>query len=157
MTDEHAAAGIILLVEDDAGDAALIGHAIEKNGILNPIQHISNGDQALALLAGVNEYADRKTYPLPVLILLDLKLPGMGGLELLRWLRQQRDIRRIPVVVHTTDDDPQTINSAYDAGANSFLVKPGDRSRIVAMVKQVQQYWLTLNEAPRLVMRAEAE
>src|SRR5690348_10541745 len=157
MTDEQVATGMILLVEDDAGDAALIRHAIEKNGILNPIQHISNGDKALALLAGVNEYADRTSYPLPALILLDLKLPGMGGLELLRWLRQQRDLRRIPVVVLTTDDDPQTINSAYDAGANSFLVKPGDRNRIVAMVKQVQQYWLTLNEAPRLVMRAEAE
>jgi CheY-like chemotaxis protein len=157
MADEPVAAGIILLVEDDAGDAALIRHAFEKNGVLNPIQHVSSGDTALAFLAGVNEYADRITYPLPVLILLDLKLPGMSGLELLRWLRTQRDIRRIPVVVLTTDDHPQTVNSAYDAGANSYLVKPGDRSHVIAMVKQVQQYWLRLNESPRLLMRAEAE
>jgi CheY-like chemotaxis protein len=147
--------GTILLVEDDPADAALIRRGFEQAGVLNPVHHITNGDKALGFLAGVNEYADRITHPLPVLILLDLKLPGMAGLELLRWLRQQRELRRIPVVVLTGDEDLNTINAAYDAGANSYLAKPGERKRISDLVEKIQQYWLELNEPPQLVMRAQ--
>ncbi|HZU43057.1 MAG TPA: response regulator [Terriglobales bacterium] len=156
MTNGAKTPGTILLVEDDPGDAALMRRGFEKAGVLNPIQHMSNGDKALAYLAGVSEYADRNAYPLPVLILLDLKLPGMTGLELLRWLRTQRDLRRIPAVVLTMNEQPETINAAYDAGANSYLVKPGDHKEIVGMINMIQQYWLQLNEPPQLVMRAQS-
>lgn len=156
MADEVKTPGTILLVEDDPGDAALMRRGFEKAGVLNPIQHITHGDKVLAYLAGVNEYADRTAYPLPVLILLDLKLPGMTGLEILRWVRTQRDLRRIPAVVLTMNEDPDTINAAYDAGANSYLLKPGDRKGIVGMINTIQQYWLRLNEPPQLVMRAQA-
>jgi CheY-like chemotaxis protein len=145
----------ILLVEDEESDVALLRRGFKKAGVLNPIVHISNGDYALAYLAGEGEYADRSKTPLPALILLDLKLPGMPGLQLLRWMRSRSEIKRIPVVVLTTSDDSKTINAAYDCGANSYLVKPGNREEIVEMVSAIQSYWIKLNEAPKLVMRAE--
>ena len=145
----------ILLVEDDAADANLLCRGFEKAKIVNRIIHLLSGDDALGYLAGVKEYADRTVYPLPALILLDLKLPGLTGLQLLQWKRAQEQIRRIPVVVLTSDDDPETISAAYDAGANSYLVKPGTSAEILRMVKAIDQYWMQFNESPRLVMRAQ--
>lgn len=145
----------ILLVEDEASDAALLRRGFDQAGVLNPITHLKTGDEALAYLAGVDEYADRVKFPLPALILLDLKLPGMTGLQVLQWMRTQREIKRIPVVVLTTSDDTATINAAYDTGANSYLIKPGDRAHIVELVDTLQRYWIDLNQAPQLVMRAK--
>jgi len=89
------------------------------------------------------------------LILLDLKLPGTTGLQLLQWMRVQPEVGRIPVVVLTSDEDPKTINAAYDLGANSYLVKTGDPQQIAPVVETIQRYWMELNEPPQLVMRAE--
>ena len=144
----------ILLVEDESADAALLLRGFEKAKILNPIIHLTNGDEALGYLAGVKEYANRKKYPLPALILLDLKMPGMTGMQLLQWMRVQGEIKRIPVVVLTSDSNPETIDAAYDLGANSYLVKPGSQSDIAHMVQTIQRYWVGLNEPPQLVMRA---
>jgi CheY-like chemotaxis protein len=116
-----------------------------------------DGDQVLRYLAGKGEYADRVKYPLPAVILLDLKLPGATGMQILQWMRVQGEIKRIPVVVLTSDESPKTIDSAYDLGANSYLVKPGNPAEVVRMVQTVQQYWVNLNEPPQLVMSAEAE
>lgn len=145
----------ILLVEDEESDVALMRRAFEKAGVLNPIVHLANGDYALAYLAGEGDYADRTKSPLPALILLDLKLPGMTGLQLLQWMRTRSAVKRIPVVVLTTSRDSKTINAAYDCGANSYLLKPGDSSDIVEIVSAIRNYWMKLNEAPKLVMRAE--
>lgn len=145
----------ILIIEDDAADAALLQRAFEKAKVLNPILHLKDGDKALAYLAGVGEYADRLQYPIPALILLDLKLPGMTGLQLLQWMRARRDIKRIPVVVLTSSDEASMVNAAYDIGANSYLIKPGDPAAIHGMVETIQRYWIDLNEIPKLVMRAE--
>jgi CheY-like chemotaxis protein len=145
----------ILLVEDEASDVELLCRAFEKAKILNRIIHLSSGDQALAYLNGSDEYGDRKIYPLPSLILLDLKLPGMTGLQLLQWKRAQDQLRRIPVVVLTGDNDPDTIGHAYDAGANSYLVKPGTQAEVLRMAKAIDQYWTQLNEPPQLAFRAE--
>jgi CheY-like chemotaxis protein len=147
----------ILLVEDESSDAALLLRGFEKAKVLNPIIHLTNGDEALGYLAGVRQYADRRKYPLPALILLDLKLPGMTGIQLLQWMRVQGEIKRIPVVVLTSNDDPDTINAAYDLGANSYLVKPGNNAEIARMVEAIQRYWVKLNEPPQLVMRAEQQ
>jgi CheY-like chemotaxis protein len=144
----------ILLIEDESADAALMLRGFEKARVMNPLVHLTNGDEALAYLAGVREYADRRKHPLPALILLDLKLPGMTGIQLLQWMRVQGEIRRIPVVVLTSDDNPDTIDAAYDLGANSYLVKPGNSAEIVRMVEAIQRYWVKLNELPQLVMRA---
>ena len=142
----------ILLVEDEPSDAALLCGGFEKANVLNPVVHLKDGDAALGYLAGAGVYRDRHKFPLPALILLDLKLPGMTGLQLLQWMRVQPDVRRIPVVVLTSDEDPKTIDSAYDLGANSYLVKPGDPARIAMMVEAIQRYWIDLNQAPGLIL-----
>lgn len=145
----------ILLVEDEATDAALLLRGFKKALVMNPVVHLRNGDDALRYLAGVGEYTDRARYPLPALILLDLKLPGMTGIQLLQWMRIQSEIKRIPVVVLTSDKTPETVNAAYDLGANSYLVKRGTPKEIAGMVENIQAYWVTLNEPPQLVMKAE--
>jgi CheY-like chemotaxis protein len=147
--------GTILLIEDEATDAILIQRAFEKVGIRNPIAHLANGDAALAYFEGINEYSDRLRFPLPVLVILDLKLPGMGGLQLLKWIRTKRDLRLIPVIVLTGSADSTDVQAAYEAGANSYLLKPADRSEIIRVIEAVEQYWMHQNVAPPLVRRAQ--
>jgi CheY-like chemotaxis protein len=145
----------ILLIEDEPTDDQLILRGFEKAKVLNPIVHLTNGDDALRYLAGRGEFTDRLKYPIPALILLDLKLPGLTGIQLLQWLHVQGELKRIPLVVLTADDRQDTVNAAYDLGANSYLVKPGNAADIVRMVKVIQSYWLALNEPPQLVMAAD--
>ncbi|HKW16327.1 MAG TPA: response regulator [Terriglobales bacterium] len=152
-----AALRTILLVEDEVSDANLITRAFEKAKVMNPVVHLSDGDKALRYLAGKAEYADRLKYPLPAVILLDLKLPGATGMQILQWMRAQGEIRRIPVVVLTADENPKTVDAAYDLGANSYLVKPANAAEVARMVQTIQQYWIKMNEPPQLVMTAEAE
>jgi CheY-like chemotaxis protein len=149
------ALGTILLVEDEPSDAAMLRRGFEKAEVLNPVVHLANGDDALAYLEGLGPYIDRVKYPLPVLILLDLKLPGLSGIQLLEWMRTRPEIRRIPVVVLTADSERGTVNAAYELGANSYLVKPADPANIVRIVEAIQQYWIQLNEPPYLVRRAQ--
>ncbi|HZP23569.1 MAG TPA: response regulator [Terriglobales bacterium] len=144
----------ILLVEDEISDADLLRRAFGKAGVVNPIVHLRSGDEALGYLAGVGDYGDRVQHPLPALILLDLKLPGMTGLQLLQWMRTRAEVRRIPVVVLTTDATPATVNAAYDLGANSYLTKPGDTTEVARLVQAIQRYWVELNQPPPLVMGA---
>ena len=147
----------ILLVEDTPSDAALIRRGFEKTNVLNPIVWVKNGQEALGYLSGLGQYGDRGRYPLPALILLDLDLPEMTGFELLQWKRTQPYIRRIPVVVLTIDNATSAVNSAYDLGANSYLVKPGNPEEILRVVKNIQEYWLGLNQPPKLVLRASPD
>jgi CheY-like chemotaxis protein len=143
----------VLLIEDEKTDVILISEAFERAGVQNPILSVSHGDEALALLEGVGEYKDRTKYPLPAFILLDLKIPGMHGLQLLKWIRSRKDLRVIPVVILTNSADPTDIKSAYEAGANSYLLKPGDRKEIWRIVELIQNYWLGHNVTPPLVLR----
>ena len=149
--------GTILLIEDDVGDAALVGRGLEKCGVQNPLVTVRNADEALAYLEGISEYADRVAHPLPILILLDLKLPGMQGLQLLKWIRTRRDLRLIPVVVLTGSEDDTDVKNAYDAGANSYLRKGATPHDFDRVAKVLQQYWLEHNVPPPLVMRANSE
>ena len=146
---------IILMVEDEKSDADLLRRAFAKANVLNPIVLANTGDEALAYLTGTGQYADQTKHPLPALILLDLKLPGLTGIQLLQWRRTQPHIKRIPVVVLTIDRSPSTVNSAYDLGANSYLVKPGNPEEVTQMVETIQRYWIDLNESPQLVMVAQ--
>ena len=141
----------ILLVEDDPNDVLLIQRAFRKSDVVNPIQVVGDGEEAIAYLSGRGPYADRERYPLPVLLLLDLKLPRKSGFEVLEWLRQQPGLKRLPVAVLTSSAETPDINRAYDLGANSYLVKPVRFEGLLRMVQTLNLYWLIINEKPDLV------
>jgi CheY-like chemotaxis protein len=144
--DEH----VILVVEDDPLDAKLIRRALRKAEIINPVLHVADGEAAVGYLAGKSPYEDRRQYPLPDLVLLDLKLPRKNGFELLQWLRTQPGLRRVPVVVLTSSSETADVNRAYDLGANSYLVKPVGTDALVDLLKKVEIYWLMANTKPEL-------
>jgi len=147
MTDKL---NTILLGEDDPNDVLLIQRAFRKSDVVNPIQVVGDGEEAIAYLSGRGPYADRKRYPLPVLLLLDLKLPRKSGFEVLEWLRQQPGLKRLPVAVLTSSAETPDINRAYDLGANSYLVKPVRFEGLLRMVQTLNLYWLIINEKPDL-------
>ena len=141
---------IILLAEDDENDVLLVQRAFQKSNIANPLHVVRDGEEAVAYLSGELHYADRDRYPLPVMLLMDLKMPRRSGLEVLAWLRQQPGLKRLPVVVLTSSNQSPDINRAYDLGANSYLVKPAGFDSLVELVKNLDMYWLILNEKPEL-------
>jgi CheY-like chemotaxis protein len=140
----------ILLVEDDPNDVLLIQRAFRKAKLTDAIQVARDGEEAVNYLAGHGAYADRNRYPLPVLVLLDLKLPRKSGFEVLEWIRVQPGLRRLPVVVLTSSAEMLDINRAYDLGTNSYLVKPVSFDALLDMVKKLGVYWLILNEKPEI-------
>jgi CheY-like chemotaxis protein len=144
---------IFLVVEDNENDALLIRRAFLKGNILNPLQVTRSADEAIAYLKGEGRFSNRAEYPLPSLVLLDLKMPGRDGFEVLRWIRAQPDLKALRVVVLTSSNDIKDVNLAYQEGANSFLVKPVDFERFVEISQALAGYWLWLSEAPE-VMRS---
>ncbi|OLC08799.1 MAG: two-component system response regulator [Gemmatimonadetes bacterium 13_1_40CM_70_11] len=144
----NANGSTILLVEDNPDDVLLIRRAFQKAGIGNPVVAVEHGDEAVAYLDGTGAYADRQRYPIPALVLLDLKLPRRSGLEVLGWVRQHEGLKRLPIVVLTSSRDEGDINKAYDLGANSYLVKPVAFDELLRLVRSVEGYWLMLNERP---------
>lgn len=131
----------ILLVEDNPDDEALTLRALKKNSICNEIVVAHDGAEALDYLHGNGN-------GLPALVLLDLKLPKVGGLEVLRRVRSESRTRRLPVVILTTSMEEQDLINGYDLGANSYIRKPVDFAQFTEAVRQLGLYWLTLNECP---------
>lgn len=144
----------LLLVEDDSNDVILIRRAFKKAQFAIRIQMVHDGEQAINYLCGDDQYADRIAYPLPNLILLDLKLPRKSGFEVLQWVRQQPLLRRIPVIVLTSSKESPDINQAYDLGANSYLVKPVEFNSLVDLITTLNLYWVFLNENPEVWSKA---
>ena len=142
----------ILLVEDDSNDILLIQRAFRMVNPTNPIQIVKDGDAAVDYLSGKGEYGDREQYPLPTLILLDLKLPRRSGVEVLQWIRQQPVLKRIPIIILTSSKESIDVNLTYDLGISSYLVKPVSFNALAKMIAAVNAYWLQLNEYPSLVM-----
>ncbi len=138
----------ILVVEDLLTDFRLIERAIRKAQIVNPLQSVSDGEAAIEYLSGVGPYADRTKYPIPTMILLDLKIPKKDGFEVLAWMRQQPEIQKIPVVVLTSSSRSKDTNVAYELGANSYLVKPVESEKLVEMLRTLGSYWLVINSFP---------
>jgi CheY-like chemotaxis protein len=138
----------ILLVEDDENDVMLLQRAFRRSSIVNPLQIVRHGDDAVAYLEGTGEFADRQAHPLPVLVLLDLKLPRRTGLEVLQWVKERSGLKKIPIVVLTSSKNDDDVNRAYDLGANSYLVKPVSFETLIELVKSLETYWLVLNERP---------
>ena len=141
---------VILLAEDDPNDVLLIQRAFQRNHVANPVQVVRDGEEALAYLSGQAPFADRERHPLPVLMLMDLKMPRKSGLEVLEWVRQQPGLKRLPIIVLTSSNQSPDINRAYELGANSYLVKPAGFDSLLELVKNLDMYWLILNEKPEL-------
>ncbi len=142
--------GVILLAEDDPNDVLLIQRAFQRNHVANPVQVVRDGEEALAYLSGQAPFADRERHPLPVLLLMDLKMPRKSGLEVLAWVRHQPGLKRLPIIVLTSSNQSPDINRAYELGANSYLVKPAGFDSLLDLVKNLDMYWLILNEKPAL-------
>lgn len=139
---------LILLVEDDARDEALTMRAIEKSHIANTVVVARDGVEALDYLFGTGKYAGRDTAIMPQLIMLDLKLPRMDGLQVLRQLRDDERTKRLPIVVFTSSSEQEDMIRSYELGANSYVRKPVDFEHFMEATKQLGMYWLVLNEAP---------
>ncbi len=136
----------ILHVEDDSNDVLLFRHACEHAGVDLNLQVALDGHEAIAYLNGEEHFANRVRYPVPALVLLDLKMPRVNGFEVLAWIRQEPSLRRVPVVVFSSSRHEADVLRAYDFGANSYLVKPADFCSLIELVKSLDKYWLALNE-----------
>ncbi len=141
---------IILLVEDNADDEALTLRALKKNNISNDVTVARDGVEALDYLFGRGGYAGRDVTDLPLLVLLDLKLPKLGGLEVLRQLRADDRTTRLPVVALTSSNEEKDLISSYESHVNSYVRKPVDFVQFVETVRQLGNYWLVINQpSPR--------
>jgi CheY-like chemotaxis protein len=129
----------ILLVEDQETDVNLIAAAFKRAGIKHPIVSVRGGLSAMAYLKGDAPYHDRSRYPLPALVLLDVRMPGVDGFEVLRWIRQQPTFARTPVVMLTGSDSISDAGSAYQLGATSFMVKPFDFSNALELSRSIER------------------
>jgi two-component system response regulator len=138
----------ILLVEDDPSDVELTKRALSKGHVLNELIVAEDGQEALDYLFGTGIYANKGTTPQPTLILLDLKLPKVDGLEVLRKIRANAMTKRLPVVILTSSKEEQDIAASYDLNANSYIRKPVDFLQFVESIKNLGLYWLLLNEPP---------
>ena len=136
---------LILHVEDDPNDVLLLQHACRKAATTCNIQAVSDGDEAIAYLKGIDHFADRERFPLPHLILLDLKMPRISGFEVLSWLRDNPKLRFIPVVVLSSSNHDSDLRRAYELGANSYLIKPVSFDSLVEIIRTIHDYWLRLN------------
>jgi CheY-like chemotaxis protein len=145
----------ILVVDDNPDDAHFTKLALQRVGVISPVQTVSDGEEALSYLSGQGNYADPRSCPRPVLVLLDLKLPRKSGMELLAWLRQQPVLKRLPVIVLTSSRELDDVNRAYELGCNSYLVKPTSFNTLLVMMQGLVQYWLNLNETPVVCIGTE--
>lgn len=136
---------LLLLVEDNEDDVFFMKRALKDAEINNPLQVAADGQEAIEYLSGSGKYQDRQQYPLPTLILLDLKMPRRSGLEVLEWMRSQPALRTLVVIVLTTSRENSDIERAYQLGANSFLLKPSNIKALAELMTAVKLYWLTHN------------
>ena len=135
----------ILLVEDNEDDVFLMKRALKGAHIINPLYSVEDGQQAVDYLAGHGQFDDRKKYPFPAIVFLDLKLPLKSGLEVLEWIRSQPEFENLVVLVLTSSNEPTDLKRAYSLGANSYLVKPPTAAALLDLAKAFKWYWLEFN------------
>ena len=139
-------AATLLHVENDPNDALLFQHACTQAGMNANHRVVTNGAEALAYLSSANDKT--KDCPMPTVVVLDLNLPVVSGFDVLAWMRNEQRLRRLPVVVLTSSNQPNDVRRAYDLGANSYLIKPVELESLITLAKGIEQYWLSLNQRP---------
>lgn len=139
---------VILLAEDDPAHAEIVRRNMESSRIANRLEHVTDGQKALDYLYRRNEFSDPERSPRPGLILLDLRMPKVDGIEVLTTVKSDPELARIPVVVLTTSAAEMDIAKAYDHHANSYLVKPVDFSQFTELLETLGYYWLAWNQSP---------
>src|SRR3954464_2026989 len=146
---------VVLSVDDNDVDGALLERAFKRTSIPARLFRVSEGPQAMAYLAGDGIYRDRESYPLPDLVLLDLAMPKMSGVEVLKWIRQQPIVKRTKVLIFTSSEKPEDFKAANEIGADGYLLKPTKFDDLKNLVKQIQDEWLSRRNAARPVSRKE--
>lgn len=141
----------ILLVEDNEDDVFLMRRALRKAGIANPLHVTTDGQQAIDYLSGTGRFADRELFPLPHIVFLDLKLPYVNGFEVLSWMRQQRSLDAVVVVVLTSSAESRDQDKAYALGARSYLIKPPTPEGLHEIFSSIQSEWLSKEAAHPMV------
>jgi CheY-like chemotaxis protein len=139
----------VLLAEDNPHDAELLCRAFRETNALNPVHAVGNGEEAIEYLAGEGKYADRATHPFPALFLLDLKMPGVDGLEVLRWLHEHPEIpAKLPVVVLSSTELPNETQIAYAMDIQACIVKPLSYPALRERIRILKEYWLDYEAEP---------
>ncbi len=138
----------ILLVEDNPAHAELVQRSLESHRIANKIYHVGDGKAALAYLFRQGVYADERRSPRPHIILLDLRLPKIGGLEVLRQVKTSEELKHIPVLILTTSGAERDMLRAYESNANGYVVKPLDFEKFKQLMEELGYFWLGWNQAP---------
>jgi len=132
----------VLLVEDDLNDIFLVKRAFRTARIPNPLQVVTDGEEALSYLRGESKYADREAHPLPKLMVMDINMPRRSGFEVLEWVKgKPGPLRRIPIIIVSSSDNPADINRAYELGANAYMVKPMNYRAVEHLFESITNYW----------------
>jgi two-component system response regulator len=147
----------ILLIEDEEAHAELTKRSIRKAGNANRIDVVFDGEEAINYLYNHGEYADKTKYPRPGLILLDIKLPGIDGIQVLKTIKEDPNLKRIPVIMLTTSTRDEDIVQSYNYYANSYLTKPVGFKEFEDKIRQLDYYWLLINEPPNLEKSVQDE
>jgi CheY-like chemotaxis protein len=136
------------MAEDDENDVAFLQRAFRQADVHNPLQVVQDGQAAIDYLKGSGHFSDRGQYPLPCLLLLDLKMPRKTGMEVLEWMRTQPELQSLPVIVLSSSVHSSDIESAYQNGANAFVTKPSGSPERMELAKMIRGFWLTFNQLP---------
>ncbi|HEY2083553.1 MAG TPA: response regulator [Verrucomicrobiae bacterium] len=131
----------VLLVEDDLNDIFLVKRAFKMAHLANPLQVVTDGEEATHYLSGRGKYADRSAYPLPKLIVMDIKMPRMSGFDVLEWIKHDGTLRRVPVVIVSSSDRSEDIDRAYELGANAYMIKPVNFRAVEHLFESITHYW----------------
>jgi len=139
---------LILVADDDPNDIFLLQRAFRDAAVENPWHAVRDGQEAIDYLSGAGQFADRTLFPLPALLILDLKMPRKSGMDVLQWLRGVPALRHLPTVVFSSSAHPSDVEMAYEHGANGFIVKPSGTKDRLTLIKNLTDFWLVYNQPP---------
>ena len=139
----------ILLVEDSPGDARLTTFALKNARVANPVVHLKDGDEALEYIFATGAYVKRNMENTPVIILLDLKMPKVNGIEVLEKIKSDENTKDIPIIIFTSSKVENDVKKCYHLGANSFVVKPFEYNKFEEIIQEISSYWLVINHLPQ--------